>query len=60
MLVIIANKTGIELTVALSLYSEEATAGDPMAFLGGDNNPRRSSSSEFRSTEDDKPNKTYT
>lgn len=49
----------MKLTVALSLYSEEATVGNSSPFIWDDNNPNRSSSSEFKFTADDKPNKTY-
>lgn len=48
----------MELTVVLSLYSEEQTVEDAIPVLSEDNNPKRSSATEFSFTEAERPNRT--
>lgn len=49
------NYTSMKLTVVLSLYSGEATAGNTVS---ADNNEKISSESEFKFTEAERPNRT--
>lgn len=48
-----------EPTVALNLYSDDATVEDTCPPPSGDNNFKRSSASESRFTEAERPNRTY-
>lgn len=52
------NYITIKYTVVLSLYSEEATVGNPSPFLSADSNLKRSSISEVVFTEADRPKRT--
>ena len=46
-------------TVALSLYSDDATAGNWVVLFSFDNNAERSPASELTFVEADRPNKTW-